>query len=157
MTPDQEWRGDSRLTERPPRAIGGGASGTARAPVPIGSTLDSLHKISKASHYETHTNKRPYCTSGPRLEGARLRPREFLCRPHLCRIRRDRFIADAVRANSRAGIAVRVIHHALDVGFHCGTKLFGACRSRAGDEHRGFPRSSGRGRLVTKEPYVILG
>ncbi len=24
MTPDQEWRGDSRLTEQPPRATGGG-------------------------------------------------------------------------------------------------------------------------------------
>ncbi len=57
MTPDQEWRGDSHLTEQPPRATGGGPQ-AQRAPVRIGSTLDSLHKISKASHYETDTDKR---------------------------------------------------------------------------------------------------
>jgi hypothetical protein len=44
MTPDQEWRGDNRLTEQPPRATGGGRQ-AQRAPVRIGSTLDSLHKI----------------------------------------------------------------------------------------------------------------
>src|ERR1700731_4970090 len=101
MTPDHEWRGDRRHTEQPPRATGGGPQ-AQRAPVRIGSTLDSLHKISKASHYETDTDRRrPYRSSTPRLKSAKLRPPEFLCRPHLCRIRRARFIADAVRANSR--------------------------------------------------------
>jgi len=31
MTPDQEWRGDSRLSEQPPRATGGGPQ-AQRAP-----------------------------------------------------------------------------------------------------------------------------
>ena len=67
MTPDQEWRGDSRLTEQHPCAIGGGPQAQLRL-VRIGSTLDSLHTISKAVHYETDTDKNPYRTSKPSPE-----------------------------------------------------------------------------------------
>jgi hypothetical protein len=52
MTLDQEWRGDSRLTEQPPRATAGVVR-AQRAPVRLQSTLDSLHKISKAPQYGT--------------------------------------------------------------------------------------------------------
>jgi hypothetical protein len=50
MTPGQEWRGGSRT--EPPRTTGAEPQ-AHRATVRIGSILDSLHKISQASHYET--------------------------------------------------------------------------------------------------------
>src|ERR1700690_4402995 len=77
------------------------APGTAGHGYPWGRHLTACIAFQKRSHSETDTDNRPYVTSKPRPKGAKLRPLEFLC-AHPCRIRRARFIADAVRANWRA-------------------------------------------------------
>jgi hypothetical protein len=81
MTPGQAWRGGSRA-EQPPRTTRAEPQ-VQRATVRIGLTLDRLHKTSKASHYETGPMNAHIARHKPRLKGAKLRPPEFLCRPHL--------------------------------------------------------------------------
>ena len=76
--------------------------------------------------------------------------------PHLCRILRARFIADAVRANWRALAAAEVIITRLTSTFTAARSYSECAVSRRCDQHRGFSRSGGRGPLVPRKPYVIL-